>query len=260
MGLSALGMTAPGATVVGMGSSGSSGSGSGSGELSTPAAIFILPRLWATWLLMCAKQRKGMTFSELAKAIHRSEVWTTAAILGQHPLSGSDATKLMKELGLDKTDERIGKKVHQLLQEIPYRGGGLCPLTLADPTIYRFAEMLQVYAPTFKALIHEKFGDGIMSAVSMKACLESSDSDGRTRKLTYDPSEGTGTALREEGSDSDASEGEGPAAAELEYGHGWKGDKPRFARGVDGVWGRGDDKGTCVKITLVGKFLPYKPW
>ena len=34
-----------------------------------------------------------------------------------------------------------------------------------DPTIYRFYELIQVYGPTIKALIHEEFGDGIMSAI-----------------------------------------------------------------------------------------------
>ena len=66
------------------------------------------------------------------------------------------AAKAAKALGL--------KEVEAFLIEIPYRGSlGMAVPT--DPTIYRFYEIVQVYGTTLKELIHEEFGDGIMSAI-----------------------------------------------------------------------------------------------
>ena len=84
----------------------------------------------------------------------------TAALLGQHPLPKEAAEAVAGLLGLDE-DAVL------LLQTIPLRGsipGGIP----TDPTIYRFYEMLQVYGTTLKALVHEQFGDGIISAINFK--------------------------------------------------------------------------------------------
>src|SRR5262249_54462119 len=71
----------------------------------------------------------------------------------------------------------LGDNDVALLQTIPLRGslGGIP----ADPTIYRFYEIVQVYGTTLKALIHEKFGDGIISAINFKLNIDKvSDPDG----------------------------------------------------------------------------------
>jgi cyanate lyase len=53
------------------------------------------------------------------------------------------------------------------LQLQPTRGA-LEAAVPVDPTIYRFYEVLQVYGPTLKELIHEQCGDGIMSAINFR--------------------------------------------------------------------------------------------
>jgi cyanate lyase len=65
----------------------------------------------------------------------------------------------------DLPDEAV-----KLLQVVPYKGS--LPTTVpADPLIYRFYELINVYGTTFKELIHEEFGDGIMSAIDFKMDL-----------------------------------------------------------------------------------------
>ncbi|MEU7179370.1 MULTISPECIES: cyanase [Streptomyces] len=107
-----------------------------------------------------AKTRKDVSWQELADAAGLSVAFVTAAVLGQHALPADAARAVAERLGLDD-DAAL------LLQTIPLRGSipGGVP---TDPTIYRFHEMLQVYGTTLKALIHEQFGDGIISAVNFK--------------------------------------------------------------------------------------------
>jgi cyanate lyase len=50
--------------------------------------------------------------------------------------------------------------------------GSLDAAVPTDPLIYRFYELVQVYGTTLKALIHEEFGDGIMSAIDFEMRLE----------------------------------------------------------------------------------------
>jgi len=107
-----------------------------------------------------AKARSGTTWQQLADAIGRPVAWTTAALLGQHPMSAKEAAIAVELLGL-------GSDVEGALQLQPTRGA-LDALVPVDPTIYRFYEVLQVYGPTIKELIHEQFGDGIMSAINFK--------------------------------------------------------------------------------------------
>jgi len=115
----------------------------------------------ATVQILAAKKLKGLTFEEIAKAVGRDKVWTTAALLGQHPMSKEEAEKTVKVLGLG---EDMVLAVAAALQEIPMRGS-LDSAGPVDPTIYRLYELIQVYGPTMKALIHEMFGDGILSAI-----------------------------------------------------------------------------------------------
>ena len=106
-----------------------------------------------------ARRAAGLSWTELAERVGGPRVHTTAALLGQHPLSAEQARRATEALGLDAEEaarlieipkERIGSRF-----EIP-----------ADPTLYRFYEALGVYGPALRALIHEEFGDGIMSAIN----------------------------------------------------------------------------------------------
>lgn len=107
-----------------------------------------------------AKLRKDLSWQQIADAAGLSVAFVTAAVLGQHALPEQSAKAVAELLGLDD-DAAL------LLQTIPTRGsidGGIP----TDPTIYRFYEMLQVYGTTLKALVHEEFGDGIISAINFK--------------------------------------------------------------------------------------------
>ncbi|MER5985473.1 cyanase [Streptomyces sp. NPDC001787] len=109
---------------------------------------------------VAAKTRKDLTWQQIADAAGLSPAFTTAAVLGQHALPERSAQAVGELLDLDAD-------AVTLLQTIPTRGslpGGIP----TDPTIYRFYEMLQVYGTTLKALVHEQFGDGIISAINFK--------------------------------------------------------------------------------------------
>ncbi|MFF9396801.1 cyanase [Streptomyces griseoluteus] len=107
-----------------------------------------------------AKTRKDLSWQQLADVSGLSVAFTTAALLGQHPLPEAAARAVAELLDLDE-------EAAVLLQTIPVRGSipGGVP---TDPTIYRFYEIVQVYGTTLKALIHEQFGDGIISAINFK--------------------------------------------------------------------------------------------
>ncbi|MEV6099769.1 MULTISPECIES: cyanase [unclassified Nocardia] len=109
---------------------------------------------------VAAKIAKDLTWQQIADAAGLSVAFVTAAVLGQHPLPEKSALAVAELLELDDDAAR-------LLQTIPLRGSipGGVP---TDPTIYRFYEMLQVYGTTLKALVHEQFGDGIISAINFK--------------------------------------------------------------------------------------------
>jgi cyanate lyase len=137
--------------------------------------------------LFAAKKNKGMSFAMLENAVGRDEVWIAALFYRQAQASPDEAKKLTAALGL-------GPDVAEALTEFPCKGLG--PVVPTDPLIYRFYEIMQVYGMPMKAVIHEKFGDGIMSAID-------------------------------------------------------------FTLDVDK---EADPKGDRVKVTMSGKFLPYKKW
>jgi cyanate lyase len=137
--------------------------------------------------LFAAKKKKGLSFARLEKAVGRDEVWLAALFYRQAQASPDEAKKVVAALGL-------GPDVAAALSEFPCKGLG--PVVPTDPLIYRFYEIMQVYGMPMKAVIHEKFGDGIMSAIDFTLEID-----------------------REE-----------------------------------------DPKGDRVKVTMSGKFLPYKKW
>lgn len=141
----------------------------------------------ATEILLTAKKQKGLTFTQLEEVLGRDEVWIAALFYGQASASQEEAAKLASEL-------ELGPEITESLTECPTKGLG--PVVPTDPLIYRLYEIMQVYGMPLKAVIHEKFGDGIMSAIDFT--------------LDVDKEE--------------------------------------------------DPKGDRVKVTMSGKFLPYKKW
>jgi len=104
----------------------------------------------------------GLTWRELAARVGGDPVHVTAALLGQHPLSEEQAQRAGDALDLTSAEVVA-------LTEIPAVRIGARLEVPADPTLYRFYEALGVYGPAIRALIHEEFGDGIMSAINFKA-------------------------------------------------------------------------------------------
>jgi len=137
--------------------------------------------------LYVAKKEKGLSFAELGEIVGRDEVWIASLFYRQASASIDEANRLATalDLSLDITEE---------LTECPTKGLG--PVVPTDPLIYRFYEIMQVYGMPAKAVIHEKFGDGIMSAIDFTMNVDKEE----------------------------------------------------------------DPKGDRVKITMSGKFLPYKKW
>jgi cyanate lyase len=123
-----------------------------------------MTRAELTEKVLATKLKKGLTWAQIAKEVGRSPVWTTAALLGQMTMSKEEAQKASKLLGF--SDDEMA-----LLQVVPSRGS-LDSAVPVDPTIYRFYELVQVYGTTWKELIHEEFGDGIMSAIDYEVTLE----------------------------------------------------------------------------------------
>ncbi|ALX94304.1 cyanase [Serratia fonticola] len=129
-----------------------------------------------TDVIMDAKVRKGLTFEAINQGTGLSLAFVTAALLGQHPLPEQAARAVAAKLDLDEDAVR-------LLQTIPVRGSipGGVP---TDPTIYRFYEMVQIYGSTLRALVHEQFGDGVISAINFKLDIKKvQDPDGGERAV-----------------------------------------------------------------------------
>lgn len=110
------------------------------------------------------KVRKGMQWSQVAKAVGQSKEWVTAACLGQMTFTKSQA-EIIGGL-FDLSDEAIA-----WLQIVPYKGS-LSTSIPTDPLIYRWYEIVNIYGTTIKELIHEEFGDGIMSAIDFSMDIQ----------------------------------------------------------------------------------------
>jgi cyanate lyase len=110
-------------------------------------------RLEVTEKIISTKVAKGIQWADVAKKVGLSKEWVTAACLGQMTLDAAQA----KIVGLTTEEQKW-------LQVVPYKGSLPTPVP-TDPLIYRWYEIVSVYGTTIKELIHEEFGDGIMSAI-----------------------------------------------------------------------------------------------
>ena len=138
--------------------------------------------------IITVKVAKGLQWADIAKKVGLSKEWVTAGCLGQMTFDAAQAKVVGKIFGLTSEEQKW-------LQVVPYKGS-LPTAVPTDPLIYRWYEVVSVYGTTIKELIHEEFGDGIMSAID-------------------------------------------------------------FTMNIEKV---PDPKGDRVKVTLDGKFLPYKKW
>lgn len=109
-----------------------------------------------TQILLAAKESKGMSFADLGALVGKNEVWVAALVYGQASIAKDEADKLCEALGLEAD---IAASL------VAYPTKGLGPVVPTDPLVYRFYEIMQVYGMPLKSIIHEKFGDGIMSAI-----------------------------------------------------------------------------------------------
>ena len=113
--------------------------------------------------LLFAKKEKGLSFADLENILGRDEVWIAALFYRQASASEAEANKLLEALELPPIYK-------EELTKFPVKGLG--PVVPTDPLIYRFYEIMQVYGMPLKEVIHEKFGDGIMSAIDFTLEVE----------------------------------------------------------------------------------------
>ena len=111
------------------------------------------------------KREKGFTWKHVCEQIGgMSPVMIVGAILGNQKMTKPQAAAAGKLFGLGKAEQAM-------LNEVPYRGS-LPAMPPTDPLIYRFYELVMVYGTTWKELIQEEFGDGIMSAIDFDMVME----------------------------------------------------------------------------------------
>lgn len=123
-----------------------------------------MSRLEVTEKIIATKVAKGIKWADVAREIGLSKEWVTAGCLGQMTFNDEQAGKLAKVFDLTEAEA-------QWLKVVPYKGS-LPTSVPTDPLIYRFYELISVYGTTFKELIHEEFGDGIMSAIDFRMDLQ----------------------------------------------------------------------------------------
>ena len=114
-----------------------------------------------TATILAAKKSKGVSWTALSEAVGMAEVYIASCVYGENSMTKEPAEKLCSALGL-------GPEVAATLSEYPMKGQSLGQTIPTDPLIYRFYEIMQVYGTSVKDVVHEKFGDGIMSAIDFK--------------------------------------------------------------------------------------------
>ena len=121
-------------------------------------------RLEVTEKIISTKVAKGIQWADVAKKVGQSKEWTTALCLGQMTATPEQAKVLGRLFGLTAEEQKW-------LQVVPSKGS-LATAVPTDPLIYRLYEVVSVYGSTIKELIHEEFGDGIMSAIDFSMDLQ----------------------------------------------------------------------------------------
>jgi len=129
----------------------------------------ITSRTQVTEMIQAKKILSGKKWCDIAEVIGQSKEWSTAACLGQMAMNKTQATAVGELLEL--SDEAVA-----WLQIAPYKGS-LPTEVPTDPLIYRWYELVNVYGTTLKELIHEEFGDGIMSAIDFSMDLQREAND-----------------------------------------------------------------------------------
>lgn len=121
-------------------------------------------RLEVTEKIIATKVSKGLTWEKVAKELGLSKEWVTAACLGQMTLNDEQANKVGDLFNLNENEIKW-------LKVVPYKGS-LPTAVPSDPLIYRLYEVVSLYGLTIKELIHEEFGDGIMSAIDFSMDIQ----------------------------------------------------------------------------------------
>ena len=121
-------------------------------------------RMDVTEKIISTKVSKGIKWEEVAQKVGLSKEWTTAGGLGQMTFDAAQAA-IVGDI-FDLTDEE-----RKWLQVVPYKGSLPTPVP-TDPLIYRWYEIVSVYGSTIKEVIHEEFGDGIMSAIDFSMDIQ----------------------------------------------------------------------------------------
>lgn len=114
--------------------------------------------------IISTKVSKGLQWEVVAQKVGQSKEWTTALCLGQMTATAEQAQALAEIFGLTEEETKW-------LQVVPYKGSLPTPVP-TDPLIYRWYEVVSVYGTTIKELIHEEFGDGIMSAIDFSMDIQ----------------------------------------------------------------------------------------
>ena len=122
-----------------------------------------MSRIAVTEKIVAAKVARGIKWADVAEQVGLSKEWITAACLGQMTLDAGQAAVVAALFGLSEDEAKW-------LTVVPYKGS-LPTAVPTDPLVYRFYELVNVYGLTFKELIHEEFGDGIMSAIDFRMDL-----------------------------------------------------------------------------------------
>ncbi|THC99996.1 hypothetical protein EYZ11_000575 [Aspergillus tanneri] len=124
--------------------------------------------------LFQAKAAKKLSFEQIASYIGRNEVATAALFYGQAKASEEDVTKLSSLLDIPR------EVLEEQLSGFPDRGRSV-EMPPREPLIYRLYEIVQNYGYAYKAVLNEKLGDGIMSAISFSTKVDKeTDENGNT--------------------------------------------------------------------------------
>ena len=131
-------------------------------------------KLEMTESIMAAKTGTGMSWEAIAEKVGLAPVFLTSACLGMNSLKPEYADRLCELLNLPGD-------VSKALQQFPHKGWD--KIVPTDPVIYRLYEIIGVYGDTIKELIHEKFGDGIMSAIDFSMHIDKEENPAGDRVL-----------------------------------------------------------------------------